>query len=169
METPIICSQQRHQKQYSSIRKSTDTIFWDHKGVLLVDSLDCGDTAASQLYCGTLLLHQDIILTATSGPIQPTGILTGYDAMAGRLWTTLPTVLISCPLICFQCQYEASYHLVTHAWQRFFLCWDTNFGTTVGQMLKLSIVTTWKSDVYHLLWTCHIYNQMRIKFLAYIC
>ena len=143
-------------------------IFWDHKGVLLVDFLDCGDTATIQLYCGTLLLHQDITLTATSGPIWPTGFLNGYDAMAGRLGTTLPIVLISCPLICCRCQYEASCHLVTHAWQRFFLCCDTSFGTTVGQMVKLSMVTAWKSDVYHLLRACRICSEMRIKILAYI-
>ena len=61
------------------------------------------------------LLYQDITLTATSGSIRPTGLLFRYDAMARRLWTTLHTVLISCPLICCRCQYEASCHLVTHA------------------------------------------------------
>lgn len=67
--------------------------------MLLVDFLDCGDTAAIQLYCGTLLLHQDTTLTATSGPIRPTGLLIGYDAMAGRLWATHTTFLTSCLVI----------------------------------------------------------------------
>jgi len=104
MGTSIICSQQRHQKQHPSgtaLTPSFETI----KLCFLLTSLT---VVTLQLYCGILLLHQDIILTATSGPIQPTGLLTGYDAMAGRLWTTLPTVLISCPLICCQCQYEAN-------------------------------------------------------------
>jgi hypothetical protein len=92
--------------------------------VLLVDFLDCGDIATMQLYCGTLLLHQDITLMATLGPIWPPGLLTGYGAMAGRLWSTLPTVLISCPLICCRCQYDSSCHLVTHAWQKFiYMLW----------------------------------------------
>lgn len=33
----------------------------------------------------------------TLGPILPTGLVTGYNAES--LWTTLPTVLISCPPI----------------------------------------------------------------------
>lgn len=34
------------------------------------------------------------------GPILPTMLMTGYGATAGMLWTTLPTVLILCPVIC---------------------------------------------------------------------
>jgi hypothetical protein len=33
------------------------------------------------------------------GPILPTGYVTGYRVMAGRLWITLPTDPVSCPVI----------------------------------------------------------------------
>jgi hypothetical protein len=39
------------------------TIFCDHEGVLLVDFLDCGDTATTGHYCATLERLQQVIVT----------------------------------------------------------------------------------------------------------
>jgi len=33
------------------------------------------------------------------GPIMPTRVMAGYGAIAGRLWTTLPKVVIAGPVI----------------------------------------------------------------------
>ena len=103
-----------------------------------------------------------------------TGLVTGYDASPGKLWTTLPTapnamfVISICldPLSMWltidfsshRC--EASCHLlVTHTWHRFCEHRIALLGTTLGQLLKyqksvtLFLTLSWNMPyLSHLLW-----------------
>lgn len=88
------------------------------------------------------------------GAMLPTGHVTGYGSMAGRLLTTLTAVLTSCLLIyifwtpyrapgwqtiCQRHQQEAGCHpLFTNTRNQFLPCQD-----------KVLIVTTRRSGVYH--------------------
>jgi hypothetical protein len=105
-----------HEKEFkalSSLRKIMATVFWDHKYALPVDFLQLSDSATTERFCGKLerlqqairrkrlgFLRQDfIIITITPGFLLLTGLVTNYDALAGKLWTTLLGVPISGPVI----------------------------------------------------------------------
>jgi hypothetical protein len=80
----------------------------------------------------------------------PAETVTGYSAMAGRLWITLHTVLnlkpvISIPLDATQSTWMASnlHKMLTwrklpppSTWHQFLECWDTSHGASLRQTLK---------------------------------
>lgn len=85
------------------------TACWDRKYVLYVDFLDCQNTATAECCYGRheriqqaiyhkspKLLCQGVI---NLGSTLSTRLVCLVMAMAGELQTTLPTVLVSCPLI----------------------------------------------------------------------
>jgi hypothetical protein len=134
-------------------------------------SAKCLYTAGDSLfqisvYCK--LLASQVLLMGPNrwkqlGATLQTGIVTGCIATAGRLWTTLTTILISFlvisislnhirsswrKVICNRCQHEASCHLhaTLDTWHQFHLPW-------------CHITATLSSDVYHLL-PCGMYTHM---------
>jgi hypothetical protein len=67
-------------------------------------------------------VYRSHVVRDNGWPILPTGLVTIYGAVAGRLWTTLSTVLISQPVI---------FIFLDPGWQaihsRWLLTLDTNF------------------------------------------
>ena len=57
------------------------------------------DTHQCWLQIASQMLHKGSKEMEVTGPILPTGFVTGYGVMAGRLWTTLHTGPIACPTI----------------------------------------------------------------------
>jgi len=57
----------------------------------------------------------------------------------------------------------------TDSWHQFLLCQDTSLGATVGQSAYMWNPIIWKSDVYHLLHTCHVYIEVKHKFFSLEC
>lgn len=80
---------------------------------------------------------------------KPTRLVTGYGAVAGKLWTTFVIVLILCPVIsiCLDALRSTwlardlqqmpvwSCHPTTDTWHQFLLCWITSIGAMIEQML----------------------------------
>ena len=60
--------------------------------------------------------------------------------------------------------WHKSHFLATETWHWFLVHQNTRLGATVWQMLLL--LTTRRSDVYHLLPTCHVYTEVRLQFLV---
>ena len=91
-------------KAAPSVRNIMVTVFWNDKGVLLVDFLDRIDNVTVKRYCSQLRGLGRIFVpeglgccaklpsscTTTQGPTVPAGLATGYGWKA-----TLPTVPIS--------------------------------------------------------------------------
>ena len=76
--------------------------------------------------------------------------VTGYTTNARRLWFTLPTVLISCPVTStsgcksvYKIHHSEAccHHLVTDTWHHFLLKWDTSLGARVGTNANMSMIT----------------------------
>ena len=73
-------------------------------------------------------------------------------------------------MICSKHHCEASCHLLTmDIWHCFLLCWNTKFGAIFGPVVRLSVVTMWRSNTYRLLPMCHVYLEVRIKLSAWRC
>jgi len=84
------------------------------------------------------------------GPILPIKLVTGYTTTASRLWFTLPTVLISCPVTSisgWQSVYKrhhskaCCHHLATDTLHHFLLNWDTSLDAKDGTNAKMSGMT----------------------------
>ena len=84
------------------------TVFWHHTGALLADLLFHGDCNCSvicsspeRLFQATgstrpgLLRQGFIVINDNAKSQTEIGLAAGYGTTAGRLWTTLPKVLVS--------------------------------------------------------------------------
>jgi len=94
-----------------SVGKIMANVFWDHKDVLIVDSLDYGNTATTECQCSTLETLRQATITKSLGcfakasfcvvttiSLRSTRIVPYYDSTCGRLWTTLLTIPLPCPV-----------------------------------------------------------------------
>jgi hypothetical protein len=92
-------------KTMPSAQKTKANVFWDHKGVLIVDFLDCDTTGPTEHYCGTLERLRQATVTngmtsyakvtlfcmATSVSLLPIRLVLHYGLTADRLEATLQT------------------------------------------------------------------------------
>lgn len=106
--------------------------------------------------------------------------MTGYSIRAGRLWTILHTVPILHSLDSLRSTWQArnlhqtlprnklsspNYRYWAHD---FFRIWQQALVPPWEKCLNVS-VDTWMSDTYLMLPKCHVYNEVRMKFLASVC
>ena len=168
-------------------KENCGKLFWDHKHVLVSDFLEHGDTA--ECYCGTLSLWWPLFAKGLSyctkvssfcmkmpGDIHPTGLTTVHGCTSDRLWIS-PNLVSSVFSLteslrstwlasnCSRCWCEARYHLLaTDTQQQCLLC-SISLGTTVVKNAKMSVVTKWRSDVYHLLHICYVLIRVTVTFV----
>ena len=48
-------------KEMPSVKKNTVTLFWEHRGTLLVNFLDHGNTLSAEYCCDTLKMSEQVI------------------------------------------------------------------------------------------------------------
>ena len=65
-------------KQASSVRKIMATVFWDRKGILLIDFLECGLTINADAYCETVRKLRRAIQNKRRGMLS-SGIVLLHD------------------------------------------------------------------------------------------
>jgi hypothetical protein len=87
-----------------SVGKIMVNVFWDHKDVLIVNSLDNDSTAATECYCGTLKTLWQVTITKSLGcyakpslcMVTTTRTVPHYRSTCGRSQGTLPTISLPC-------------------------------------------------------------------------
>jgi hypothetical protein len=143
-----------------SVGKIMANVFWDHKDMLIVDSLDNGSTAATKCYCGTLETLWQATVTkslvcyamASLCMVTTTRTVPHYHSTCVRFHSTLPTIPLPCPVslkswthheaphwhaIYSGCWYALRWHLLaTDSWHQFLMCQDISLGVQAGQMFK---------------------------------
>jgi hypothetical protein len=80
-------------------------------------------------------------------------------------WTP-PQEASGCQMICNICQLETNFHLLAADTCH---CFCLDFIMSLGAMpghASVSVMSTWKSDMYYLLHMCHIHIGIRIKLSA---
>jgi len=125
-----------------------------------------------------------MVNTRSLGRILPTALLAGHDATTARLWTTQPTTPTSRPVTSISLDPWRSSWLPcdlqqTPTWSNLSLPGYrqltpislrhvTRLGARVEQIL-MSMVTTWRSDMYYPLLRCHVFATLFVKLLCTSC
>ena len=75
---PLIVPESKKFKQASSVKKIMATVFWDRKGILLIDFLERGLTINVDAYCETVRKLRRVIQNKRRGMLS-SGIVLLHD------------------------------------------------------------------------------------------